>query len=56
MFKRIGIVTKGEDATVLQAVDAVLEVLRQHASDYLVEGLSPAIWAASLVLSNSFLM
>lgn len=46
MFKRIGIVTKGEDATVLQAVDAVLEVLRQHASDYLVEGLSPAICTA----------
>lgn len=46
MFKRIGIVTKGEDATVLQAVDAVLEVLRQHAGDYLVEGLSPAVCAA----------
>lgn len=46
MFKRIGIVTKGEDATVLQAVDAVLEVLRQHAGDYLVEGLSPAICTA----------
>ena len=40
MFKRIGIVTKGDDATVLRAVDAVLTVLQAHDGDYLVEGLS----------------
>lgn len=46
MFKRIGIVTKGEDANVLQAVDAVLEVLRRHTHDYLIEGLSAEVCAA----------
>lgn len=46
MFRRIGIVTKGEDATVLQAVDAVLAVLRRHGAEVLVEGLGPASCAA----------
>lgn len=46
MFKRIGIVTKGEDATVLQAVDAVLDVLRRHAVEPLLEGLGVAACAA----------
>jgi len=46
VFKRIGIVTKGEDATVLQAVDAVLAVLGRQADELLVEGLSAAACAA----------
>lgn len=46
MFKRIGIVTKGEDATVLQAVDAVLAVLRRHGDEFLLEGLSADACAA----------
>lgn len=42
MFQRIAIVTRGEDPTVLQAVDTVLEVVRRRAVDCVLEGLSPA--------------
>jgi NAD+ kinase len=42
MFKRIAIVTRGEDPSVLQAVDAVLEVLRWRHVDCVIEGLTVA--------------
>lgn len=42
MFKRIAIVTKGEEAGVLQAVDAVLAVLRELGVECVIEGLGPA--------------
>ncbi|MEN9725719.1 MAG: hypothetical protein RL434_85 [Pseudomonadota bacterium] len=42
MFKRIAIVTRREDPSVLQAVDAVLEVLQRRQLDCVIEGLTTA--------------
>jgi NAD+ kinase len=50
LFRHIGIVTKGEDLAVLEAVDAVLKVLRLHHGDYLVEGLSAEVCAAREIM------
>jgi NAD+ kinase len=40
MFKRIGIVTKGTDSTVLNAVDTVIAALQGHTDDFVIEGIS----------------
>jgi NAD+ kinase len=45
MFKRIAIVTKGEETGVLQAVDAVLSVLSEMGLECVIEGLGPAACA-----------
>lgn len=46
MFQRIAIVTKGEEPGVLQAVDAVLTVLRARGLSCVIEGLRPELCAA----------
>lgn len=38
MFKRIGIVTKATDPTVLAGLDIVCEVVAQHTDDFVIEG------------------
>jgi NAD+ kinase len=43
VFKRIGIVTKDGGDSVLNAVDAVVAVLRQHGADFVVEGIGPEL-------------
>lgn len=42
MFRRVGIVTKGDDTQVRHAVDAVLGVLRRHVEDCQIESFDAA--------------
>ncbi len=46
MFQKLGIVTKGDEGAVLQALEAIVAVLRARRTDFRIEGLPSTICAA----------